>query len=257
MIRVAILSDLELTRTSYELMLQQLCKCKVVFQVKDNKQLVAQLDQNAVDVVLYCCDSGNEIDLEAIHQLSKDHNNVKVLMVTRYYDNDIFEMALNNHFMGYLKEAASVTELKRVIHQLHKDGYSCHQKLFDDHKEYIKNGKPNSASKNALLIKLTKTERKLMPSFFSDLTATEVSKKHNMKEWAVNKHRSNILEKTGCKKMIGACRLLLETGVLTLEQLLVNLLLIFCLLGSGLDFSEELTSDDCEGNSSYEWVKAG
>lgn len=255
MIRIAIQSDLELRRSSYDLLLKQYSGVEVVFQANNNDQLEAQLAQNSIDVVLYCSD--NHIDFEALDQLSKKHPNLMVLLVTSSYTANGFQKVLDRKFMGYLVENTSLLELKKAIHQLHTKGYYYDQKLFDQHKKELRNSNLNGVCNDVSTIKLTKTERMLLPYFFRGMTTIKIGIKNFMSEETIKSHRRNILAKTNSKNMAGAIYTLLINGVVTLKELTIRLVLIFCLLINGLDFSDERSYDDLEGNSSYEWVKVG
>ena len=253
MIRIAIQSELEMRRVSYAALLQQYSEFEVVFQANDNKELASQLAKKPVDVVLYCWNSANEIDFNAFDKLSKKHPGLTVLIATQDYYALTFQKVLDRNFMGYFRENSSVNELKKALCQLADTGCYHEEQLFIDHKKNVRNGKLIIDSRT----QLTKKQLELLDSLFSDLTNEEVAKKHGLKTETVKSRRSSILVKTEKRSMLGACRFLAEQGVIKIDQLAVKLLLIFCLLGNGLDFSEELTSDDWESNSSYEWVKAG
>ena len=257
MIRIAIQSDLEIKRASYALLLQEFRDFEVVFKIENNEQLTSQLPQNTVDVVFYCYESANKIDWDAFYKLSIIHPNLMVLLFTNSYDADMFQKVLDSDFMGYAKDNTSVTELKKAIHQLCNKGYYYDQKLYDDHKKHIHNCKLNGAFHDEQPTKITKMERFLLPSFFKGLTTKQIGIKYIKNEETIKSHSRNILQKTNSNSMAEACYKLLLNGVVTLEQLMIQLLLIFFLLGNGLDYSEERFTNDLDTASSYEWIKRG
>ena len=253
MIRIAIQSELEMRRVSYTLLLQQFTEFEVVFQAKNNEELASQLAKNPVDIVFYCWDSANRIDFNAFDQLSKKHLGLTVLLVTQEYYGRAFQKVLDRNFMGYFVENSSVSELKKALCQLPDTGCYYEEQMFIDHKKNVRSGKLNIDP----IMELTEKEQELMDSLFSDLTIEEVAIKHELKMGTLKSRVSKILAKYEKKSRLGAFRLLLDQKVIYLKDFTVKLLLIFCLLGSGLDFSDERSSDDWESNSSYEWVKAG
>jgi len=257
MIRIAIQSDLEIRRASYALLLQEFRNFEVVVTVENNEQLTSQLTENAVDVVFYCCEPSNKIDWDVLNQLSIRYPNLMVLLLTNSYNAAMFQKVLDSDFMGYAKDNMSVTELKKAIYQLRTKGYYYDQKMYDDHKKYTRNCKINAATPDGQPIKLTKMERFLLPSFFKGLTTKQIGIKYIKNEETIKTHSRNILQKTYSNSMAEACYKLLLNGVVTLEQLMIQLLLIFFLLGNGLDYSEERFTNDLDTTSSYEWIKRG
>jgi len=253
MIRIAIQSELEMRRVSYAVLLQQYSEFEVVFQAKNNEELASKIAKNPVDVVLYCWDSANEIDFDAFDQWSKKHLGLTVLIVTQEYYPRAFQNVIDRNFMGYFRENSSVDDLKKALCQLPNTGCYHEEVLFTDHKKNVRNGILLTDPRAAL----TQKQLEILDSLFSDMTNEEVAIKHGLKTETVKSRRRNILEITESRSMLGACRFLVEQGVIKIDRLIVKFLLIFFLLGSGLDFSDERFSDDYDSTSSYEWVKTG
>lgn len=257
MISIAVVEEKDFKRESYTLSLNQFKKFNVVIQAKNKEELQTQLAHTAVDIVVYCWNSSFESDFEPLDQLQTAFPTIKMLLFATTFESKDLYKVMQRKFFGYLNEDATSIKLKKAIVSLQNKGCFFEPQVLYQWKAEFDSKQVATSYKKPLIIKLTTRERILIADFFSEMSMEEISNKHCISITTVNTHRRNILKKTNSKKIVGALRVIITNQILTLKQLGFHCLLGYCLLGNGIDYSDDSNTDEPDGiMDNYELLAA-
>ncbi len=117
-IRVFLIDDEELLTESMEIILTVKGQMEVVGIVKDGKEALEKLEQVTADIALVDLNMKGMGGIELIPKLREKYPDMKLLVLTTFYDNYYITEALAGGADGYLLKDSAGDVIIKAIHQL-------------------------------------------------------------------------------------------------------------------------------------------
>lgn len=117
-IRVFLIDDEELLTESMEIILTVKGQMDVVGIAKDGKEALAKLEQVTADIALVDLNMKGMGGIELIPKLKERYSEMKILVLTTFYDNQYITEALAGGADGYLLKDSAGDTIIKAIHQL-------------------------------------------------------------------------------------------------------------------------------------------
>ncbi len=117
-IRVFLIDDEELLTESMEIILTVKGQMEVVGIAKDGKEALEKLEQVTADIALVDLNMKGMGGIELIPKLKEKYPDMKLLVLTTFYDNHYITEALSGGADGYLLKDSAGDTIIKAIHQL-------------------------------------------------------------------------------------------------------------------------------------------
>lgn len=117
-IRVFLIDDEELLTESMEIILTVKGQMDVVGVAKDGKEALEKLEQVSADIALVDLNMKGMGGIELIPKLKEKYPDMKLLVLTTFYDNHYITEALAGGADGYLLKDSAGDTIIKAIHQL-------------------------------------------------------------------------------------------------------------------------------------------
>ncbi len=117
-IRVFLIDDEELLTESMEIILTVKGQMEVVGIAKDGKEALEKLEQVIADIALVDLNMKGMGGIELIPKLKEKYPDMKLLVLTTFYDNHYITEALAGGADGYLLKDSAGDNIIKAIHQL-------------------------------------------------------------------------------------------------------------------------------------------
>lgn len=183
---------------------------KIVLEANDGQRAIDLLTSKnqPIDILLLDVNmpllSGIEVCIKAKHF----QPDIKVLLLSMYHNLAVVREALKAEADGFILKNTGKDELIKALDKVINGGTYFSQDILPIITQLVK--KDTIAVKNGAI--LTEREREILRLIVQEYTSEVIGEKLFISKKTVEKHRANILEKTGCKSTIGLVKFALENG---------------------------------------------
>ena len=201
-IKVAIADDHKIFRKGVILSLRPFSHIKFVQEAENGDELLQGLAEAQPDVVLMDLRMPGKDGIDATKKISKDHPEIKVLILSMYEDERFVYHLMENGANGYLLKNSEPNEIRRAIVEVMEKGY------------YLNN------FVNRILLKKSHARQKVVPSLDNEITlstrerdvlrficmeftAAEIAQKMEISPRTVEAIKDRLMERFGCKNSAG------------------------------------------------------
>lgn len=192
-IKVAIVDDHALIREGLKKLLELEETIEVVALAGDGIEALAVIDGNQPDVVLLDINMPGMNGIDCLHQIKKDYDDVKTIMLTIHEDAEYLIETINMGAEGYVLKDADVSQLIDAIHRVMHGEIYIHPSLSG---VLVREYKRKETSFNDLSKRrLTKRELDVLKLLASGLSNKEISEELFISEKTVKNHISSIFRK--------------------------------------------------------------
>lgn len=187
---------------------------KIVLEASNGQQAIDLLttQNHPIDILLLDVNmpllSGVEVCIKA-KQLQPD---IKVLLLSMYHNIAVVREALKAEADGFILKNTGKDELIKALDKVANGGTYFSQDILPILTQLVK--KDAMVANNGAV--LSDREREILSLIVQEYTSEVIGEKLYISKKTVEKHRANILEKTGCKSTIGLVKFALENGYASL-----------------------------------------
>jgi len=199
MIRVLIADDQHLVRGALAALLNLEGDIEVVAECSDGDEVAATVAAHDVDVALLDVQMPRQDGLSTARQLSREHPQVKILIVTTFDRPGYFRQAFEVGAHGFLVKDASPAELAAAVRRVHAGGKVIDAKLA-------------MLSVEAAANPLTDREREVLALAADGNPVSTIAAQIHLSAGTVRNHLSNAIGKTSASNRIEAARIAQERG---------------------------------------------
>lgn len=193
-IRILLADDHQLMRRGVRLMLEREPDLTVVGEASDGREAVALAKSLKPEVVVMDIGMPNLNGIEAAHQLTQDHPELAIVMVSMHSDETYILRALNAGARGYLLKDSAEADLIKAVHAVAggKSFFSpaVSKVLLDDYVRKLR----RSGTEDAYDL-LTPREREVLQLIAEGKSNKDIANLLNLSVYTVESHRSNLMEK--------------------------------------------------------------
>ena len=249
MIKIALVEKQNLLREVMVSRLNQLKHFKIVFDTPNEEELISLLDCKPVNLLVIHPATSDKAALNICNQALKAHPNLKILLITKTFNDATVAKALKIGVAGFLNKNFSGQQLEDAIIAMDKSGFYMER----EHLDYIKTSipaKPKSKLKNNVLEEpLTKTEKKVLTQSAFGLTIKEIGLCQCVSSNTIKSQRGNVFRKTGCRNITEALVFALKHKIIKAKKVgLKGILGVWLLLSMALSYSDStgFSEDDSD-----------
>ena len=203
MIRIALVDDHSLFRQGLKMLLTSHKEFEVVADVGSGKEFLSLLDQARPDVVFMDYSMPEMNGAETTRQALAQMPELNVITLSMFGDNAYYSDMVSSGAKGFLMKDSPFNEVVQAVETVFDGGtYFC-ESLMKSISESMRRT-PESIGGTiqdeiAEADRLSEREEEILVAICRGLSTQEIADTLYISKRTVDKHRANILEKSGCK----------------------------------------------------------
>ena len=213
-IKIVIADDHPIFRNGLKQIIDFDKRIKIIGEADNGQKALELITELKPDVAILDIDMPKKTGLEVLKEL-KDID-VKIIFLTMYAEEDIFEEAMNHGIKGYVLKDSAVSDIVDCIFSVHEDKYyispSVSNFLMNRRKRLneLKNNNP-------LLQNLTMSEKKILKYISENKTSKEIADILFISYRTIENHMANISGKLNLKGSHSLVKFAIENKALLSE----------------------------------------
>jgi len=192
--RIIIADDHQLFRNGLKILLASFPEFEVIGEVSNGKEFLSLIRNLSADVALMDINMPEMDGIEATKQAMKIHNNLNIIALSMYDEEEYYYKMVEAGAKGFLLKDSDISEVKEAILTVKKGNSYFSQELLQNVIQKIKRREYESKSAN-----LSKREIEILLKICEGLSNQEIAETLFISKRTVDKHRANLLGKTGSK----------------------------------------------------------
>ncbi|NNF33600.1 MAG: response regulator transcription factor [Saprospiraceae bacterium] len=212
MIGILLCDDHPLVIEGLKLIIQSHDQMEIIGSVHNGQEAIDFLSEHEVDILLMDINMPVLNGIEACKIIQKEHQEVKVIMLSMLDDLHITKKLIEYGAKAYILKNASKDEIIQSIL-----GVAEGRVLFDQEMLLkiidLKNSK-NRKIEKSLFPKLSRREKEILSLIVQEHTTGEIAEKLFISFGTVETHRRNMLNKLGLRNTAGLVRMAMEYNLL-------------------------------------------
>ena len=220
-IKIALVDDEALFRTSLKLLLQSKEKnFDFVFEGNNGDELISYLDNESnikPDILLLDIRMPDGMNgMETISVLSKQHEDIKVIVLSSITTPHCKTYMINKGVSGYLAKNSSPDTLLNTIRKVYENGVYFESDMI---KYILDKSKKEYNSKIMQPHELSDREIDVLKLLSKQYSNKQIAEELNISERTVEGHRRNMMTKTNSANVIGLILYAIREQIIDLELL--------------------------------------
>lgn len=190
--KVILVDDEPLLLESLEIILS-MNGMEITGMAHDGSEALSMLMDRQCDIALVDLNMKGMGGIELIEKIKKAYNNVKILVLTTFYDDKYITKAIANGADGYLLKDSGKAAILGAIEQIMQGRNVIDSKVME-RIALLMNGK---AENQAIYENFTDREKEICSLLSKGFTNKQIAEKLYISEGTVKNHISSIYDKTG------------------------------------------------------------
>lgn len=197
-LRVLLVDDETLLIESLEIILSMSASMIIVGKANDGKQALAILEETTADIALVDLNMKGMGGIELISILKEKHPELKILVLTTFYDEENIANAIKNGANGYILKDSGTNAIISAIENVMKGQSVLDAKVMSKLSQIINSTRINETRsvKSDTLKDLTKRELEICSMISEGYTNSQIAKFLFISEGTVKNYISSIYDKT-------------------------------------------------------------
>ncbi|MGB8359500.1 MAG: response regulator transcription factor [Bacteroidales bacterium] len=193
-IRIALADDHQLFRNGLKILLGSYPEFEVLAEASNGNELLKALGNTPCDIVLMDISMPEMDGVEATGRLARQMPDTRVIALSMYGEEEYYYKMVDAGAKGFILKDSDISEVHDAIVAVHKGGNYFSQELLYHVIKRIKNREQEVKSSS-----LSKREREILLKICEGLSNHEIADALFISKRTVDKHRANLLAKTGSK----------------------------------------------------------
>lgn len=193
-IRIALADDHQLFRNGLKILLGSFNEFEVVAEASNGNELLRALETSPSDIVLMDISMPEMDGVEATGRLSRQMPGTRVIALSMYGEEEYYYRMVDAGAKGFILKDSDISDVHDAIIAVHKGGNYFSQELLYHVINRIKNREQEVRSSS-----LSKREKEILLKICEGLSNHEIADSLFISKRTVDKHRANLLAKTGSK----------------------------------------------------------
>lgn len=208
-IKIIIADDHPIFRSGLKQIIEEEDDIEIIGEAGDGEKALELIFEKKPDVAVLDVDMPKKTGFDVLKELTKSNNPVKVIFLTMYKEENLFNEAMDNGIQGYVLKESAADDICECIRLVAEDEYAISPliskylvKRMTIH-EKLKKEKPS-------INDLTLMERKILKFISENRTSKEIGDELFISYKTVETHRSNISKKLELTGSLSLVRFALE-----------------------------------------------
>jgi DNA-binding NarL/FixJ family response regulator len=193
-IRIIIADDHQLFRNGLRLLLGAFPGFNIVGEASDGTELLRLLDNCQADIVMMDINMPEMDGIEATRKAMVKCPSLNIIALSMYGEEDYYYRMVEAGAKGFLLKDSDINEVKEPINTVLKGGSYFSQELL-----YNVIQKFKTRETEVKMANLSKREKEILLKICEGLSNQEIADTLFISKRTVDKHRANLLSKTGSK----------------------------------------------------------
>lgn len=206
-IQVAIVDDHKILRNGLKVLLATMDHVEVLFEASNGKEFLDFLDSLVPDLVIMDINMPVMSGDEAIRQAKKLYPDLKYIILSMNHEEQYFKIMNDLNVDGFIIKESDYDELEHAIQTVMKGGKYFSQQL-------LLNLMNNRSDR--IQVSLTDREHEVLRYLCKGYSASEIADKLFISPRTVEKHRSDLLLRTGSGNSISLVVFAIKNGLVAL-----------------------------------------
>ena len=208
MIRIALVDDHSLFRRGLKVLLASHADFDVVAEASSGEEFLELLDVARPDVVFMDYSMGGMNGAEATERALERMPELKVISLTMFGDNAYYSRMATSGAKGFLLKDSEFDEVVEAVRTVCDGGNYFSALLLESLSQSL-----HSVADVDERDMLSEREIEILVGICQGLSTQEIADKHFISKRTVDKHRANILEKSGCKNTASLVVYAIKSGL--------------------------------------------
>ena len=208
MIRIALVDDHSLFRRGLKVLLASHADFEVVAEASSGEEFLELLDVARPDVVFMDYSMGGMNGAEATERALERMPELKVISLTMFGDNAYYSRMATSGAKGFLVKDSEFDEVVEAVRTVCDGGNYFSALLLESLSQSL-----HSVADVDERDMLSEREIEILVGICQGLSTQEIADKHFISKRTVDKHRANILEKSGCKNTASLVVYAIKSGL--------------------------------------------
>ena len=197
MIRIALVDDHTLFRNGLKLLLSSNPEFEVVADVGSGEEFLSVVEQERPDVVFMDYSMSGMNGAQTTEQALQLLPELKVITLSMFGENSYYSHMVSVGAKGFLLKDSELAEVVEAVHAVMDGGSYFSRSLRESISLKMRSARLQSEVHEADV--LSEREVEILVGICQGLSTQEIADKLCISKRTVDKHRANILEKSGCK----------------------------------------------------------
>lgn len=193
-IRIALADDHQLFRNGLKILLGGYSKFEVVAEASNGAELLKILDTCPADIVLMDISMPEMDGAEATSLLTRTKPEISIIALSMYGEEEYYYRMVEAGAKGFILKDSDISSVHDAIITVYGGGNYFSQELLYHVIRRIKNREQEDKSSS-----LSKREKEILLKICEGLSNHEIANELFISKRTVDKHRANLLAKTGSK----------------------------------------------------------
>lgn len=193
-IKIIVVDDHPLMRKGLKTVLESEDRFEVIAQASNGIEACKILRNSTADIITLDVEMPEMSGIEVARKIIEENIETKIVFLTMYKDEDMFNEAMDIGASGYVLKENAVDDIVDCIKEVSKGSYYISpliSKYLINHQKKMQSLSDNSPSINDL----TKTERNILRMVAQNKTSKEIAEELFISSKTVENHRTNISRK--------------------------------------------------------------
>lgn len=196
MIRIALVDDHSLFRRGLKMLLSSHPDFEVVGEASSGEEFLEQMGQMAPDVVFMDYSMGGINGAETTERALRQSPELKVVSLTMFGENAYYLRMAASGAKGFLLKDSEFDEVVEAVQTVCEGGTYFSALLLESISHSLRSTEGGQLIEQDML---SDREIEILVGICQGLSTQEIADKYFISKRTVDKHRANILEKSGCK----------------------------------------------------------
>ena len=193
-IRIALADDHQLFRNGLKILLGGYPEFEVVAEASNGAELLKILENGPADIILMDISMPEMDGVEATSLITRRHPSSSVIALSMYGEEEYYYRMVDAGAKGFVLKDSAISDVYDAIIAVHRGSNYFSQELLYHVIRRIKNREQEEKSSS-----LSRREKEILLKICEGLSNQEIADTLFISKRTVDKHRANLLAKTGSK----------------------------------------------------------
>lgn len=211
-IRVFLVDDHQLFRNGLTLLMENEKNITITGEAENGRQFLDAIKEDQPDVVLMDIEMPVMDGFQATEEACTLYPDLKVITLTMFGEENYYLKMIEAGAKGFLLKNSSINEVIRAIKIVYSGGTYFSQEILYNVVKNIQEERKDEAPP----VQLSSRESEILELICKGFSNTEIASELNISKRTVEKHRSNILDKTDTHNTASLVMYAVENKLITL-----------------------------------------
>lgn len=208
--RIALVDDHTLFRTGLRGLLENMLGCQVVAEASSGEEFLAMLQGLEVDVIFMDFSMGGMDGAQTTEEALARRPELRIITLSMFGEESYYSRMVKAGAKGFLLKDSAIDEVAEALQCVMGGGSYFSAQLLQSIRRNLHS--PLQGQEDPI----SEREKEILVAICQGLSNQEIADQLFISKRTVDKHRANILEKTGCKNTAALVVYALRNGIVDL-----------------------------------------